>query len=81
MLHSECNKVVPFFYRLFFRVLTYYLPSNEMPPPTPTLKSLATPLRRRCHCVGNGVLETPIQFLHSMVCIFALFRPSLITSR
>ena len=41
MLHSECNKVVPFFCRLFFRVPPYYLPSNEVPP---SLKSLATPL-------------------------------------
>ena len=43
MLHSECNKVVPFFCRLFFRVPPNYLPSNEVPP---SLKSLATPLNK-----------------------------------
>ena len=33
MLYSECNKLVPFICRLFFRVPLYYLPPNEMPPP------------------------------------------------
>ena len=55
LLHSECYNVVPFFYRLFFRVPPL-LSSIEWSAPPPSLKSLATPL----------IIPNPFQTLPSV---------------
>ena len=46
MLHSECNKLVPFFLSLVFSRAPL-LSSIERSAPPPSLKSLATPLKDR----------------------------------